>query len=1041
MSAAVDKAKLAEAIILIDKIIDEKTKLLDVLTGEEDTKVKLSKVLETNESLKDSYSSIISLKSSFTGVAKIESLLDPVGSLVKEQNSEAGLIEEPPAPLVSHEEKKSTEEAIIKPSSTLPSSEDIKIKELKKLLIEHVDESDLTAKFLKVLESIIDSYSELKLSELSGVDKLKFSLPYIKTIKSAVEAPDEHNIKLLPDIKIILSEVGKQLKMEESSITLIIYVDKLKEKLSKKPEEAPSPSSELKRSLLEIDSDMKAKLQIILDGKTLPIHEKLESTPEYDILKDTKGLKLINELYTKAKVNRTISFDEAISWALKKTNYKDNILHINSGKYIIIADTHSQFEPCLSILNNYWDKVDSFIFLGDYETTAIPLIRLKSANPDKIILLRGNHDGEIGGTEFFNDFSVACILFNKYLLTHAGTPIFKNEKGTEKLDQNKLISETFDFLTLKRLEIIADIKDPKKWAVNDNSKCYYQLVWNDPTNTPKGEIKVNIRGDNIYCFNEQALDYFFNKIFKENNNIKLRCLIRGHETSSAYLMLDNKLLNLNAKGVEEPLFAVADSSNDDIEIRQVKHDLSDTFIQKIKPDEFKEHISAETKFVDMDSIDWLNHDINIAQNNRLTRFTKQFIDWEDLLDHIQAFIQKLIKEKPDLKIPTSFNQLLLDADSIETPTGHYVDIASGEFVIVGDTHGEVDKTLNILNHFWKTSNFIFLGDYVDRGYASIQNLALLLLLKLNFPEKITLLRGNHEDPDVYGDTAQFADSAFLSQINEFNNIVSEKIDIANINNIFEKKLPYFGILYKTYFLVHAGVPIYKRKDDDKINGDETIPALIQPDFDITKLRNQLRTFDHSDEQATYVWNLFWNDPSGSLDDSNTYAYYYSKRGFLFSKACLEFSFKQLSKSLFGKSNQLARLIRAHQYEATAENIEKFEGKIISLFCAGYGINSSGEFTHDIIFMHEKGYDPSSKNITFYGIRPSDNKITNTPIIHLKNLDNTKEEVNIKELLKKFPLSSTTTFYPVDVEIVIDALLDLKPFVQEIKKTRLTKKKL
>jgi predicted MPP superfamily phosphohydrolase len=69
----------------------------------------------------------------------------------------------------------------------------------------------------------------------------------------------------------------------------------------------------------------------------------------------------------------------------------------------------------------------------------------------------------------------------------------------------------------------------------------------------------------------------------------------------------------------------------------------------------------------------------------------------------------------------------------------------GKAVFVGDTHGDLDATKKVLRRYLKPSyRIVFLGDYVDRGEQSEENLQLLLETKLKHPEDITLLAGNHE---------------------------------------------------------------------------------------------------------------------------------------------------------------------------------------------------------------------------------------------------------------------------------------------------------
>ncbi len=113
----------------------------------------------------------------------------------------------------------------------------------------------------------------------------------------------------------------------------------------------------------------------------------------------------------------------------------------------------------------------------------------------------------------------------------------------------------------------------------------------------------------------------------------------------------------------------------------------------------------------------------------------------------------------DDKIAKLYKCELLTLDEVAEICSLYREIAVEEsniqrvqapVSIVGDVHGQFYDVLELfkLNGRPPTTNYLFLGDFVDRGFYSVETLLLLLCLKIRYPDKMCLVRGNHESRQV-----------------------------------------------------------------------------------------------------------------------------------------------------------------------------------------------------------------------------------------------------------------------------------------------------
>ena len=78
----------------------------------------------------------------------------------------------------------------------------------------------------------------------------------------------------------------------------------------------------------------------------------------------------------------------------------------------------------------------------------------------------------------------------------------------------------------------------------------------------------------------------------------------------------------------------------------------------------------------------------------------------------------------------------------------------GQVTIFGDIHGQFYDLLAIFKHEHigcpsrTDGKMVFMGDYVDRGLYGVETILLVMMLKQCYPDKIYLLRGNHETRDL-----------------------------------------------------------------------------------------------------------------------------------------------------------------------------------------------------------------------------------------------------------------------------------------------------
>lgn len=216
--------------------------------------------------------------------------------------------------------------------------------------------------------------------------------------------------------------------------------------------------------------------------------------------------------------------------------------------------------------------------------------------------------------------------------------------------------------------------------------------------------------------------------------------------------------------------------------------------------------------------------------------------------------------------------------------------------ICGDIHGQYYDLLRLFEYggFPPEANYLFLGDYVDRGKQSLETICLLLAYKIKYPENFFILRGNHECASInriYG---------FYDECKRRYNIKLWKTFTDCFNC-----LPIAAVIDEKIFCMHGGLS----------------PDLNQ----MEQIRKVMRPTDVPD--VGLLCDLLWSDP-----EKDIVGWSENDRG-------VSFTFGPDIVSRFLQKHDLELICRAHQ--VVEDGYEFFSKRqLVTLFSAP---NYCGEF--------------------------------------------------------------------------------------------------
>ncbi|KAI5958488.1 hypothetical protein CANMA_004214 [Candida margitis] len=280
---------------------------------------------------------------------------------------------------------------------------------------------------------------------------------------------------------------------------------------------------------------------------------------------------------------------------------------------------------------------------------------------------------------------------------------------------------------------------------------------------------------------------------------------------------------------------------------------------------------------------------------------------------IDSVIERLLSTKKRSSSRKSKDALHVDAEEIRYILGKSRQIfleqpnllrLSPPVKVVGDIHGQFHDLIRIFNccGYPPYSNYLFMGDYVDRGEKSLETILLLLCYKIKYPENFFMLRGNHE-------------SANITKIYGFYDECKRRLKSPRMWKTFIdvfNTLPVAAIINDKIFCVHGGLS----------------PELN----DLSQIEDIKRPTDVPDKGL--LADLLWSDPDPSIKNFSLTNWPKNDRG-------VSYCFGKKHVDYFCSKFKLDLIVRGHM--VVEDGYEFFnKRKLVTVFSAP---NYCGEFNN------------------------------------------------------------------------------------------------